>query len=160
MTTTSWKFNPPDDRPSPFQVLELHVDATNAEIVERLNECMETAGSEAERQLYRSAGQEQLLQHPLSRVAYELFEVPGAQYVDREWERFERAHRRNPVNLVELAKECPPPELKDFNLPALIALALDGLLTVPEASITAAVEHNPFSPYCGPPLEVRDVIFG
>jgi hypothetical protein len=160
MTSESWKFNPPADKPNPFQVLELRVDATNAEIVERLNERMETADNEAQRQMYRSAAQEQLLQHPMSRVAYELFEVPGAEYLDQEWERFERAHRKNPVNLTELAKECPPPELKDFNLPAVIAIALDGLLTVPDASIAAAIEHNPFSPHCGSPLEVRDVIFG
>ena len=160
MTPHSWRFNPPADKLNPFQVLDLPIDATNAEIVERVNELMETAEDDAQRQLYRAAGQEQLLQHPLTRVAYEMFEVPGARYHDPEWDRFVRSHQKNPVKLADLAKECPPPRLGDFDFAALIELALKGLLVIPDADITPAVEHNPFSPHCGPPVEVRDVIFG
>ena len=160
MTPNTWTFDPPADKPNPFQTLSLPVDATSAEIVEKVNERMETADDEDQRQLYRAAGQEQLLQHPLTRVAYELLEVPGARYRDPEWEQFVRKNQKNPIKVADLARECPPPGLNDFDFAALIELALKGLLLVPEADIAAAVEHNPFSPQCGPPLEVRDVIFG
>ena len=160
MTPYAWRFDPPADKPNPFQTLNLPVDATSAEIVDRVNERMETADDESQRQLYRAAGQEQLLQHPLTRVAYELLEVPGARYRDPEWDQFVRKNQKSPIKLADLAKECPPPGLNDFDCAALIELALRGLLVVPEADIAAPVEHNPFSPHCGSPLEVRDVIFG
>lgn len=160
MTPYSWRFDPPADKPNPFQTLNLPTDATSAEIVDRVNERMETADDESQRQLYRAAGQEQLLQHPLTRVAYELLEVPGARYRDPEWEQFVRRSQKTPIKLADLARECPPPGLNDFDFAALIELALLGLLVVPEPDIAAAVEFNPFSPHCGPPLEVRDVIFG
>jgi hypothetical protein len=160
MTSQAWRFDLPADKPNPFETLSLSIDATNAEIVERVNELIDTADDEGQRLLYRAAGQEQLLQHPLTRVAYELFEVPGASYRDREWEQFARGRQKNPIKLADLARECPPPGLNDFDFAALIDIALEGLLLVPAADIIPAVEHNPFSPHCGPPLEVRDVIFG
>ena len=53
------------------------------------------------------------------------------------------------------------PGVNDFNMAALIRLLLDGLLTLPETNIRAAIDTAPVEPGPGlPPLEVRDVIFG
>jgi hypothetical protein len=75
-----------------------------------------------------------------------VFEVPGTDYEQAQWKRFERKYRRNPVNLQALSESISPPSVGDFDLPALIDILLDGLLDVPEP---------------GPlPVEVRDVILG
>lgn len=149
-----------DDKPNPFQVLGLPTNATNEEIVYRGEELNVLAGTEEQRLLYRWAI-EQLLTKPLTRLEHELLEVPGASYEDREWEVFQRAHRRNPVDLAALTREAPPPSLEDFDFAALIRLLLSEQLRAPEANIRAAIENSPFQPDCGPPpLEVRDVIFG
>ncbi len=148
------------DKPNPFQVLELPTDATNADIVARGQELCDLAETDEQRLLYRWA-MEELITHPFTRLEYELFEIPDAEYENLDWDRFARKHRRNPVDLAALAREASPPGLDDFDLAALMQLLLDGLLTVPEADVRAALENSPFEAGCGPPpLEVRDVIFG
>lgn len=148
------------EKPNPFKVLKLPTDATNKDIVARGQELCELAETDKQRLLYRDAIQE-LITHPLTRLEYELFEIPCARYEDSEWERFSREHRRNPIDLSALASEGPPPSLQDFDLEALINLLLDGLLTVQRADIRVAIENPPFNIGCGlPSLEVRDVIFG
>jgi hypothetical protein len=158
----NWKFEPQFEpasgKPSPFEILGLPVDATNAEIVEREDDAS-AQRTDQEELLCRMASHD-LLTHALTRVVYELFEIPGAQYRDPGWERFVKLHEKSPVNLKELARTSRLPRLEDFNLAAVVGLALDGLLRVPEADIAPAIEHNPFTAECNPPLEVRDVIFG
>ena len=86
------------DKPNPFQTLGLPTDATNEEIVARGQELCDLAESEEQRLLYRSA-MEQLLTKAEMRLQYELFEIPGAEYEDRDWEHFARAHRRTQSTL-------------------------------------------------------------
>lgn len=148
------------DRPNPFRVLGLPTDATKAEIVERVNRRIELAETPEQQREYRWAS-EQLLTKAETRLAYELFEMPAADYEDAAWERFERRHRRRPVDLAALAKDAPPPSLEQFDLAGLARLLLDGVLVVPEPNLAHAVERAPVEPGLGsPPLEVRDVIFG
>lgn len=148
------------NKPNPFKVLELPRQASNEDIVCRGRELSELATSDEQRLLYRWAV-EQLITNPLTRLEHELFEVPGAQYEDPEWDHFLRRHQRNPVNLTALAQKSPPPTLTDFNLALLIQWFLDELLNLPQADLGKALEHLPFSLDCGPPpLEVRHVIFG
>ena len=148
------------DKPNPFQVLGLPADATNEDIVTRGQELCELAETEDRRLLCRWAI-EQLITKSSTRLEYELFEVPGAQYEDLDAEPFYRRNRRNPVDLGALARAAPPPCLEDFNLATLIGMLLDGLLKVPETDLQAIVDSCPFDAgYGPPPLEVRDVIFG
>lgn len=148
------------NKPNPFKVLELPRHASNEDIVCRGRELSELATSDEQRLLCRWAV-EQLITKPLTRLEHELFEVPGAQYQDPEWDRFLRRHRRNPVDLTALAQNSPSPTLRDFNLALLIQWFLEGLLALPRADLGKALEHLPVSLDCGPPpLEVRHVIFG
>ncbi|NUO80103.1 hypothetical protein HUU05_08505 [candidate division KSB1 bacterium] len=148
------------DKPNPFQVLGLPAHAANQEIVERGQELCELAESDAQRLLYRWA-MEQLITKSLTRLEYELFEIPDAQYEDEEWERFIRLHRNNPIDIAALAAENPPPGCEDFDLQALVMLYLTAMLKAPKGDLKTAVEHSPFKPGVGlSPLEVRDVIFG
>jgi hypothetical protein len=148
------------EKPNPFKVLGLPTDATNEDIVERGQELGDLGGTDEEMQLYRWAV-EQLITKSITRLEYELFEIPGTRYDNPEWETFTEENDRNPVNLNALIKETSKPSLRDFDMAALIRLFLDGLLTFPDLDIKAAVENLPFQPDNGPPpLEVRDVIFG
>ena len=148
------------NKPNPFQVLRLPVNATKKEIKEQGEELSDLAETDELRLLYRWAV-EQLFTNPRTRLEYELFEVPDAQYEDQRWEGFARAHRKNPVNLAVLVKESSPACLEDFDLAALIRLFMDFILIIPKADISAAIDGSPFLPgYSRPPLEVRDVIFG
>ena len=147
------------DKPNPFQVLQLPTDATNEDIVTRGQELSELAETEDERLLYRWAI-EQLITRKQTRLEYELFEMPAAEYDDPDWDRFERAHRRRPVDLAELARQSTPPDLQDFDLATLLRLILRGLLVLPQPDLAAAFESSPVAFGAGPPpLEVRDVIF-
>lgn len=148
------------DKQNPFHILKLPTDATNEEIVERGQELCELAESEEQRMLFRWAI-EQLITKPATRLEYELFEIPNTKYEDSEWNRFIRKHRRNPINLAELAKENPTPCLKDYNLANLVQLIIDGMLKVQQPDIKCIIDKSPFKPDIGsPPLEVKDVIFG
>ena len=148
------------DQPNPFQVLGLPTGATSAEIVSRGRDLSDLAASEEQRRLCRWAV-EQLLSTPQTRREYELFEMPGTLYRDPDWEHFVLTHRHYPVNLRAWLEKSPPPTLEDFNLAAVVALVLEGLLIAPEVDLTAAVALCPFAPDSGPPpLEVRHVIFG
>jgi len=148
------------DKPNPFKVLGLGTDVSNADIVKKLELLSDLAPTDEEILLYRWAV-EQLITCPLTRLQYELFEVPHARYEDPEWEKFARVHRRNPVSMDALVKDVPDPGIEDFDMANLIGLFLDGLLEIPEVDIAPAVERSPFDPDMGlPPLEVRDVIFG
>jgi hypothetical protein len=150
----------PIEKPNPFKVLELPTDVVNKTIVEKGRELTELAESEEVNLQYRSAIEE-LITHPMTRLEFELFEIPETKYEDPEWERFVRSFRRNPVNLNSLAKEVSPPGINDFNMEAIISIFLDSMIAIKRADVKAAVERLPFKAGNGmPPLEVRDVIFG
>ncbi|MCD6486970.1 MAG: hypothetical protein J7K35_06570 [Syntrophobacterales bacterium] len=149
-----------NDKPNPFQVLALPTNATNQDIVERGQELCDLAESDEQRLLYRWAI-EQLITKSITRLEYELYEIPDTKYENSEWEHFTRFNKRNPVKIAALAKEIPPPSVDDFNMPEVVMLLLDALLKVPGPDIKTAVDNSPFKPGIGsPPLEVRDVIFG
>jgi hypothetical protein len=148
------------EKPNPFRVLKLPTDSTNKDIVAQGKELRETAETKGQELLYRTAIEE-IITNPITRLEYELFEVPGANYDNSDWERFARVHKRNPIDLSALANEVSPPGILDFNLEALINMLLDGILTVQRADIRIAVENSPFKVGYGlPPMGVRDVIFG
>lgn len=148
-----------NDKPNPFEVLGLPTDATNKVVIERTKEL--SSGLEPEEQLLCRWAREQLITHPFTRLAYELFEVPGTQYEDAEWETFAEKYKRNPIKRAATVEEVPLLCLEDFNLSALIQHVLDGLLAVPEVNLTPDKLDSPFQPnYDALPLEVQDVIFG
>ena len=148
------------DKPNPFQVLGLPTSATTEEVVERGQSLVDLAATDEQARLYRWA-MEQLMANPATRLEYELFEAPAAEYEDAEWERFARAHKKNPVDASALARELTPPTLDDFDLAALARLFLDHLLAAPPGDIGPVLDNPPFDPELSPfPLEVRDVLFG
>ena len=148
------------DKPNPFHVLCLPTDAVNDDIVGEGQVLSDLAADDDERLLIRWA-LEQLLTHPLTRLGYEIFEVPGAQYHDEAWEALVRKNRRNPVDLTAMRRGAEPPGPGDFNLTALLDLSLDGLLTTPPVDVRAAIDEPPVPPGHGaPPLEVAHVVFG
>ena len=148
------------DKPNPFEILKLPINATNKDIVSRGQELCDLAVTEEERLRYRWA-MEQLITHPLTRLEYELFEMPVTEYDDWVWDQFIRKHAKNPINLKALTAESEPPSVKDFNFAALIQLLLEDHLMVEQPDITVAVDNCPVEPgYGPPPLEVKDVIFG
>ena len=148
------------DGANPFQILGLPTSASNAEIVERGQDLSDAAPTQDERRLYRWAI-EQLITKQSTRLVHELFEVPGADYEDPEWEGFARSFARNPVNLSELVRNSAEVGPEDFDVLGLIDLVLDGLLEVSALDSEAALLEPPVEADCGPPpLEVRDVLFG
>jgi hypothetical protein len=149
-----------NDKPNPFRILGLPTNAGNDEIVSHGRELYETVDTDEKRLLIRWA-MEQLITHPLTRLEYELFEVPGTQYDDSDWERFLRNHRRNPIDVAALARKAPQPRPEDFDLGKLPQMILEDLLSLPPVDVSAALDHAPFEAGFGPPpLEVRDVLFG
>jgi len=148
------------DKPNPFSILALPTDASEADIAQRAQELSDLADTDEERLLYRWA-REQVITHPRTRLEYEVFEVPGTEYDDAEWERFERRYRRNPIDLQADAAATSPPTAADFDLAALIRILLDGLLAVPAPDLGPLLASPPVGPGQGPPsVEARDVVFG
>lgn len=150
------------DKPNPFEVLGLPVNASDAAIVARGRALLQTSASDEQQQLYRWAIDE-LTTRASTRLRYELYELPNTKYeAEREqWSAFVRKHKINPVRRPRLAKETPELSLEDFNLEALLESLLDGFLAVSEADITPVIRESPFAREAiALPLEVRDVIFG
>jgi hypothetical protein len=147
------------DKPNPFLILRLATKATKREIIERAQELYDTAETEDEQRLY-SWAKEQLLTNPQTRLVYELFEYPDTQYDDSGLELFAKKYKHAQFDLDKLTKEAPPISLEDLDMAAVFRQFLQGLLEVPEADITVALNDIPFSIEMEPPLEVRDVIFG
>lgn len=145
---------------NPFHVLQLPTDATSETIVQRAAEAAELAESDAERQAVVEA-QRELITHPAGRLRHELLEAPGSDYRDREWEAFEHEHKRNPVDFAAIAEGVVPLRREDFSLSAVLGLALDEVLAVPEPDLRAALAEAPVPPvWDTPPVEVRHVLFG
>jgi len=151
---------PSNHRRNPFHVLGLPVDATNAQIVERAEELVQTCHDAAERDLVVWAKGE-LITHPLVRARHERTE-PGRTDYEREqrWEDFVHDHRRGPVSARTLAVGAPL-RTEDFDLAAVVRIltrwsadaeleAVDPLLCPLPATEADGVTR----------LEVRDVLFG
>lgn len=144
------------DKPNPFWILRLPVDAGVEQIVAHGQELGET-GDEAQRALAAWAV-DVLTTHPRTRALYELFEMPDTDY-DDAWQRFARRHRRNPA-LSRVVGE-PSSSRDAFDLVALVDALVEDLERVPEPDIALALAGPPVMPGVGPgPLEVWDVLFG
>ncbi|MBT2207928.1 MULTISPECIES: hypothetical protein [Actinomadura] len=144
---------------NPFHALGLPVDADRELIVERGQEMADLATSDEERDVYRWAVGE-LIHDEAARRVHAILEVPGTDYDDDRWARFERRHRASPVDPAALrAAGRPSPEV--FDIPQIIDVVLDWMLTPPEVDVDEAVRHVPVRPRLDePPLEVSDVLFG
>lgn len=148
------------DKPNPFALLGLPIDATRADIVARADELYDTTGSKEEGLLFRWA-KEQLITNSQARLEYELFEFPDTEYEDTAWENFVRIHRKKPVDSDTLLNEATAPGLDAIDIPGLLRLFLNSLLLpTTEADISVAIDGSPYVPQYKLPLEVRDVIFG
>jgi hypothetical protein len=147
------------DKPNPFRVLMLPIDATLAEIVSQGENLHLVAATREEEMLIRWAT-EQVRTNPRTRLAYELFELPDTQYDDEAWENFTRRHRRREQDLDTLAKDAPVPGLEDLDLAALTGLLLEDVLTIGEANLDQAIDGAPHVPRYTLPLEEGDVICG
>jgi hypothetical protein len=145
-------------KPNPFHVLGLPIDASEADIVARGEELCQVA-DEAELPAIREAVTD-LITHPAARRLHELLEVPGAQYRDDEWAIFAKSHKKPPVDLDTLANAARPLTAANFDLSAIVALVLDGMLSPPTVDLRALL-HAPVPPGPGgPPVEVSNVLFG
>ena len=145
---------------NPFHVLGLPTDASTEAIVARAREAAELAENDADRLAVVEA-QRELITHPAGRLRHELLEPPGSDYRDREWETFEHRHKRNPINFAAAADGAPPLRREDFDLPAVLGLAVDEVLVPPEPDVPAALAEPPVPPtWDTPPVEVRHVLFG
>jgi hypothetical protein len=145
---------------NPFHELGLPVDTSVADVVRKGQELVELAATDEEARNARWAMRE-LTTHPRDRARHELLEVPDTNYQDDVWDRFERRHRRNPVDLDALARDAQPLRSTDFDVRAILGLLLDDLLAPPAADIDLAVRNAPQPQPFGPsPIEVSDVIFG
>ncbi|WP_242909479.1 hypothetical protein [Actinomadura terrae] len=144
---------------NPFHVLGLPVDADRELIVERGQELADLAATDEERGRIQWAVGELIHDEAVRRV-HAILEVPGTDYDDGRWARFQRRHRGNPVDLKTLGAVGPPsPEV--FDIPQIIDVVLDWRLTPPEVDVDEAVRHVPVRPRLDePPLEVSDVLFG
>ncbi|GHO66894.1 hypothetical protein KSC_057860 [Ktedonobacter sp. SOSP1-52] len=147
------------EKPNPFHILRLSTRATLAEIVARGEELYQLAESKEEEMLFRWAT-EQLKTNVRTRLAYELFEFPEAQYEDEEWEAFIRRHRRKPVTLATLAQGTPPLSVEDVNAAELLQQLLESEITIAEADPEPLLHSSPFVPRYTLPLEEWDVICG
>lgn len=145
---------------NPFHELGIPVDASDADVVSRGHEWIETADTEEAAQDARRAMRE-LTTHPRERALHELLEMPDTDYRNTAWEQFARRHRKNPVDPRALVDGAQPLRVADFDLRGVLALLLDDLLTPPAVDIGPAVWNAPEPPVFGPPpIEVGDVIFG
>lgn len=145
---------------NPFHVLGLPRNANDKEVVLRGDELGLTEEPGEAQDLVRWAVRE-LTVHPATRRVHELLEVPGTDYRDERWARFERLNRRSPVDLVALAAGSPPLRASDFDLGAVIGLLLDELLSPPVVDLRPAAAGPPVPRTDGPPpMEVHDVVFG
>ncbi|WP_147339335.1 hypothetical protein [Actinomadura spongiicola] len=145
---------------NPFHVLGLPTDADRETIARRGRELSDLAATEEERTLCGWAMRE-LIGAPGVRLVHALTEAPGAAYRDEEWRDFARRHRRNPANVKALKESAGTLRDTDIDLPAVLDLILDWLLTPPTVDVAEALRHAPLPPGPGaPPLEVTDVLFG
>lgn len=144
-------------RPNPFHVLGLPVDATEADIVERAEEGIQTAPTAQDRELYDWAMRE-LIRNPRTRLRYELTEPPGTDYRDRRWAFFARTHRTYPAGL---GGQNLSPE--DFEVPRALRRTVRALAQAPLTDTGDALRTAPQAARVHdqePELEVRDVLFG
>ncbi|MFI6344679.1 hypothetical protein [Streptomyces sp. NPDC050560] len=140
-----------NDRPNPFHVLGLPVDADQQTVVEQAEEGMQTAASAQERELYDWAMRE-LIKHPHTRLGHELTEPRPTDYRDRRRDAFVRRNRGNPAKLP--GHRLGP---EDFDLPEAVRRTVRELIEATPAGGLATLPVT--SGDTEPELEVRDVLF-
>lgn len=147
------------DKPNPFRVLMLPSDATLETIVSQAEDLYLLAESKEEEMLRRWAV-EQLSTNVRTRLAYELFELPEARYMDEEWESFIRQNTREENNPPDILQGVPAPRADDLDLAVLADLLLAGLLAESEPDLDQAIAGAPLVPKYTFPLKEEQVICG
>lgn len=150
---------PPNPR-NPFHELGLRVDATNAQIVERAEELVQTCRDQAERDRIIRA-KEELITHPLTRAKHERTEPARTDYeVDERWADFVHDHRRAPIPRGGLA-EGPALSAADVDLRTAIRNLTRWAADAELEEVLPLLRALPTAEFGGPTLvEVRDVLFG
>ncbi len=147
------------DKPNPFRVLMVPSDATLETIVSQSEELYQLAESREEEMLQRWAA-EQLSTNARTRLAYELFELPEARYMDEEWESFIRQNKRGENSSPGVLQEMPAPGPDDLNLAALTELLLTDLLVEKEPDLDQAIDGSPLVPKYTFPLKEEQMLCG
>jgi hypothetical protein len=136
------------------------VDATNAQIVERAEELVQTCRDETERDRIIRA-KEELITHPLTRAKHERAEPARTAYEqDERWADFVHEHRRAPIPVRGVAP-CATLTTADLDpraaMRALTRWTIDAELDV----VLPQLQTLPTSELDGVTLvEMRDVLFG
>lgn len=151
-------------RPNPFHVLGLPKDTPNSEIAARAEQLLETARSDAERDLYGWARSE-LITNPEARARYEDLEPSDTEYErDRRWEAFVHRHRRiQPTSRARAGADARTPLLSPeaFDLDAAVGLLIRWLADAEVEDAAPLFQTMPATSADGVPgLEMRDVLFG
>lgn len=153
--------NPPPRTPrNPFHELGLPVAATNAQIVERAEELVQTCRDDAERDRIVRA-KDALITHPLTRAGHERTEPASTGYEREErWADFVHDHRRTPVGARSLDDGRPLTEA-DFDLAGAVRTLIRWAVGEQCAQAGPPRLDLPSGPADGVALmEVRDVLFG
>ncbi len=151
---------PPNHPRNPFHELGLQVDATNAQIVERAEELVQTCRDDTERDRIVRA-KEELITHPLTRAKHERTEPARTDYEqDERWADFVHDHRRAPVPVrgVAAGATLSPADLDPrAAMRALIRWVIDA---EPD-DVLPQLRALPTTEFGGVTLmEMRDVLFG
>ncbi|MFJ9616187.1 hypothetical protein [Streptomyces noursei] len=150
----------PTNPRNPFHELGLRVDATNAQIVERAEELVQTCRDEQERDRIIRA-KEELITHPLTRAKHERTEPARTDYAMHErWADFVHDHRHAPIPRGGLT-EGAALSAADIELPAALRALTRWAVDAELEDVLPLLRALPTVEFGGTtPVEVRDVLFG
>ncbi|HTJ71468.1 MAG TPA: hypothetical protein VL551_28255 [Actinospica sp.] len=151
---------PSNHRRNPFHELGLPVDATNAQIVERAEELVQTCRDAAERDRIVRA-KDELITHPLTRAKHERAEPARTDYERAErWSDFVHDNRRAPVSARALT-EGAALSAADFDLASAVRVLTRWSVQEEFAAAGPPRLELPSTEADGVArVEVRDVLFG
>ena len=151
---------PSNHRRNPFHELGLPVDATNAQIVERAEELVQTCRDDAERDRIVRA-KDELITHPLTRAKHERTEPARTDYPREErWADFVHGNRRAPVAARALTDGAAL-SAADFDLASAVRVLTRWSVDADFADAGPLPLELPSTEADGVALvEVRDVLFG
>jgi hypothetical protein len=151
---------PPNYQRNPFHELGLRADATNAQIVERAEELVQTCRDEAQRDRIIRA-KEELITHPLTRAKHERTEPARTAYEqDERWADFVHDHRHAPVPARGVADGAVL-SVRDFDLRSVVRMVTRWSADAELDEVAALLRALPTAGFGDVTLmEVRDVLFG
>lgn len=147
-------------RRNPFHELGLPVGASNAQIVERAEELVQTCRDDTERDRIVHA-KDELITHPLTRATHERTEPARTDYEQEErWSDFVHDNRRAPVSARGLTAGAALTEA-DFDLAAAVRVLTRWSVDAEFDSASPLTLELPLTEADGVArVEVRDVLFG